>query len=82
MKHSHGHQAPTINYDVKGDEGAYHIHVYLNGHSDSDNPELCSVIENFSENFETADSFAKLISSYAALPIHIPELAEDFLLNF
>lgn len=68
-----------ICYEIKSLNKSFSIDVYTEGFADSkDNTQHC-FIENFCEDIETATAFVKLLSSSCALPVHIPELAEEFL---
>ncbi len=71
--------SPLICYEVTEEEGAFGVDVYYSEFKDSEKPELHCIIKNFSETSEKAHSFAKELAKNCALPLHIPELAEEFL---
>ena len=79
MEQDNVYHSPVICYEISFSDKAYNIDVYLEGHKNSDSPNLHCEIRNFSEDEEFARRFAFMLSQNAALPIHIPELAEEFL---
>ena len=73
------YHSPVICYEVSYSNGAYNLEVYIDGFKGSKSPKLYCRICNFSEDGKNIHNFAQAISQNAALPIHIPELAEEFL---
>ena len=73
------YRSPLILYKVSRRNNSYNIDVYLEGFKSSDNKNYHCEIKNFSADAEKAKTFARILSQNAALPIHIPELAEEFL---
>jgi len=71
--------SPIICYEISYSENSYHITVYLKGHKNSKDSALFCELRNFSEDKTEAETFAKSLAENAAMPIHIPELAEEFL---
>lgn len=71
--------SPRICYKIKHSCNNFSIDVYEEGFAHSKDKTRRCFIENFCSDIETATSFVKILSSTCALPIHIPELAEEFL---
>ncbi len=71
--------SPLICYEVTEEENSFGINVYYSKFKNSEKPELHCVIKNFSATSEKAHSFAKVLAESCALPVHVPELAEEFL---
>ncbi len=71
--------SPIICYEVSKSDDGYLIDVYLQGHKLSTNTNLHCTLRNFSEDMQTATDFARYLSANCALPVHIPELAEEYL---
>ena len=79
MEQSTIYRSPVICYEISHSNNAYHIDVYVDGFKNSTLADMHCALLNFSTESEIAHRFAKLMSQSAALPIHIPELAEEFL---
>ncbi len=79
MKTKQVYHSPVICYEVTEEEKSYGINVYFSNHRDSQDPELNCVIKDFTTISEKAHSFAKKLADNCALPVHVPELAEEFL---
>lgn len=79
MEDSIIYRSPVICYEVERHNHSYNISVYLEGFKNSASEKYFCEIKNFSQDETTAREFALLLSQNAALPIHIPELAEEFL---
>ncbi len=79
MKAKQIYHSPVICYEVTEENSSYGVSVYYSTHGKSDNPQLCCVIKNLTSNIEKAHTFAKELANSCALPIHVPELAEEFL---
>ena len=73
------YRSPVICYEVSKNKNSYDISVYLDGYKNAAHKDYFCEIRNFSEDKEKAMGFALNLSKNAALPIHIPELAEEFL---
>lgn len=71
--------SPVVCYEVSYSKNSYHITVYLKGHKRSRDSEHYCELKNFSDDRTKAESFARNLAQNAAMPIHIPELAEEFL---
>ena len=71
--------SPVVCYEISHTDNSYHITVYLKGHKHSKDSALFCELKNFSDEKEKAESFARSLAQNAAMPIHIPELAEEFL---
>lgn len=71
--------SPVICYEVTDGNCGYQIDVYIKGHKHSTDPEFHCILNNFSEDINTAESFARYLSANCALPVHIPEIAEEYL---
>ena len=71
--------SPVICYKITRSENSYNLSVYIQGHQNSSDPTLCCTLEDFSDSEEHTRRFALSLAGSAALPIHIPELAEEFL---
>ena len=79
MEESIIYRSPVICYEVSKNGDSYSINVYLEGFRNSDSKNLSCEIKDFSTDESAARHFALILSQSAALPIHIPELAEEFL---
>lgn len=79
MEENTVYYSPVICYEIIPEKNSYHIKVYLNGCQGSKNNELCCELRDFTEDKAKAEAFAEHLAKNAALPIHIPELAEEFL---
>ncbi len=79
MKKISTFHSPSICYEIIEEDSFFHIKTYLKNSEDPHNPNHVSLIKNFSKSLETAELFTKAVSSAAALPIHMEELAEAFL---
>ena len=73
------YRSPVVCYEISYSNKAYHIDVYVEGFKNSPLDTLHCSLKNFSTDAQSAHRFAKLMSQSAAMPIHIPELAEEFL---
>ena len=73
------YHSPVICYEVTEDNKSFGIDVYYEKFKNSDNNELCCSLKNFSVTEEKAHLFAIKLAQSSALPLHIPELAEEFL---
>lgn len=73
------YHSPVICYEISKQNKGYQLDVYLQGHKESTDPKLHSTLRDFSDNRESADTFAEYLCASCALPIHIPELAEEYL---
>lgn len=73
------YHSPLICYEVTQENNTFGIDVYFSEHKDSQKAEHHCVIKNFSTISEKAHNFARLLSESCALPVHVPELAEEFL---
>ena len=71
--------SPVICYEVIPHQNSYSVDVYFQGSKDSDDENLHSFLKDFSEDKETTLNFVISLSKNAALPLHVPELAEEFL---
>lgn len=71
--------SPRIYYEIETSGSSFNINVYLEGFAQSPDPSAHCRIENFCEDFCKAERFVKAISSSCALPVHMKELAEEFL---
>lgn len=71
--------SPRIFYELETVNNHCNLSVYLEGFADSKDPEVCCKIEDFTEDTQKAVRFIENISHACALPVHIPELAEEFL---
>ena len=79
MEQSTIYRSPVVCYEISYSKNAYHIDVYVEGYKNSPLENMHCTLQNFSEDSKSAHSFAKLMAQSAALPVHIPELAEEFL---
>lgn len=79
MKIIRTYHSPHINYEIVEENSHFHINAYTGDKKDSTDPECHVVLRDFSRDLETAEIFTKAISSAAALPIHLEELADSFL---
>ena len=73
------YRSPVICYEVTEDNNSFCIDVYYEKFRNSDNNELCCRLKNFSSSKEKAHQFAIKLAQNSALPLHVPELAEEFL---
>ncbi len=73
------YHSPVICYEISKSNKMYQIDVYLQGHKESTDPKFHSILRDFSDNSADAKVFAEHLCANCALPIHIPELAEEFL---
>ncbi len=73
------YHSPLICYEVTEENNSFGISVYYSDAKNSENPELHCEIKDFSTTSEKAHSFAKELAKSCALPLHVPELAEEFL---
>lgn len=71
--------SPLICYELSYENKSYGIDVYLQGHKNSSDPKLHLTIKDFSQDEAFTRGFLQLISSGCALPVHIPEIAEEYL---
>lgn len=71
--------SPRIYYEIEASENSFDINVYLEGFSESCDTSVHCRIENFCEDFCKAERFVEAVASSCALPVHIKELAEEFL---
>ncbi|MBE6738516.1 MAG: hypothetical protein E7566_07710 [Ruminococcaceae bacterium] len=79
MEESVIYRSPIICYEVSKNQNAYDISVYLEGYKNSKCKNHSCEIKDFSEDKTKALDFAFMLSRNCALPIHIPELTEEFL---
>lgn len=79
MEESVIYRSPVICYEVSKNRNSYDIHVYLEGHKNSVCKDQSCEIKDFSRERSKALDFALMLSRNCALPIHIPELTEEFL---
>lgn len=73
------YHSPLICYEVTQQENSFGINVYFMGSKDACDGELHCEIKNFSNLAEQAHGFAQELAKSCALPVHVPELAEEFL---
>jgi len=73
------YRSPVICYEISKHNNAYQIDVYIDGHKNSLRKDLHCVLKDFSEDESKARHFALVLSQNAALPVHVPELAEEYL---
>ncbi len=73
------YHSPLICYEVTEENNSFGISVYYSDSKNSEKPELHCVIKDFSTISEKAHTFAKELAKSCALPLHVPELAEEFL---
>ena len=71
--------SPVVCYEISQTDKSYHITVYIKGHKHSKDSALFCELRNFSEDKTLAENFVRNLAQNAAMPIHIPELAEEFL---
>lgn len=71
--------SPIICYELSYENSTYGIEVYLQGHKNSDNPQTHLILKDFSKDEAFVRSFLKFVSSGCAMPVHIPEIAEEYL---
>lgn len=71
--------SPVIRYEITEENSSFGIKVYYSEHKNSDDPELSCEIKDFSATIDKALSFAEMLARNCALPVHVPELAEEFL---
>ena len=71
--------SPTICYEISKSSNGYGIDIYLEGHKHSQKPHLHYYLADFSQDRKNAEDFAHYLSANCAMPVHIPELAEEFL---
>lgn len=79
MKTEQIYHSPIICYEVTEDKNTYGINVYFSTHKGSENRELNCEISNITTLGEKAHAFAKELARNCALPLHVPELLEEFL---
>ena len=79
MEESVIYRSPVICYEVSKNQEAYDISVYMEGYKNSKSKKHNIEIKGFSEDKSKALDFAFTLSRNCALPIHLPELAEEFL---
>lgn len=79
MKKISTFHSPSICYEIIEENSFFHINTYIKNSENSENPNSRCLLRNFSKDLETAELFAKVVSSAAALPVHIEELADAFL---
>ncbi|MGN0453047.1 MAG: DUF6514 family protein [Ruminococcus sp.] len=80
MKRVKVYYSPVICYEIiKSDSQNYSIDCYIEGKTGAGDPNSRCVLEDFSNDMETAEAFTKLLAENGAFPIHVPELAENFL---
>lgn len=79
MEESVIYRSPVICYEVSKNEKAYDISVYMEGYKNSECRNQSCKIKDFSQDRNRALDFALMLSRNCALPIHIPELTEEFL---
>lgn len=63
-------------YRVLFKNALYSMECYVEGNTDKNN--YC-YIENITEDEGEAETFLKLISNEKVLPVHVKDIAEDFL---
>lgn len=73
------YHSPLICYEVTKEDNSYGINVYFSTHKDSLNRERHCEVKNITPIKEKAHTFAKELAESCALPIHVPELLEEFL---
>ncbi len=71
--------SPVICYEISGSENGYQVDVYLQGHKNCTDPRLHCTLTDFSENEKLTRKFIGYLSASCALPVHIPEIAEEYL---
>lgn len=71
--------SPVICYEVTSEAESYSVNVYYDHSKNSADPVLHCTLQDFSADLDTARRFAKLLADNCALPVHAPELAEEFL---
>ena len=71
--------SPRICYKITRSHKNFNIEVYEEGFANSIDKTRHCFIEDFCCDIETATTFVKHLSSSCAMPVHIPELAEEFL---
>lgn len=79
MKKENIYRSPVIYYEIEEDNNSYHLDVYIEGHKNSPLKNLHCKLSDFTNDIERIHCFARNLSENAALPVHIPELAEEFL---
>ncbi|MBQ8001727.1 MAG: hypothetical protein IJ298_11150 [Ruminococcus sp.] len=75
----HIYHSPVICYEVTQEEDSFGISVYYSNHKQSDDPELHCELRQVCNAYDTAHSLVQKLSGSCALPVHIPELVEEFL---
>lgn len=79
MKNGKIYNSAKIIYEIYEHQGEYSLEVYSEGCKDSNNPYEHCKITNMTNELSVIEAFVELISTNCAQPIHIPELAEDYL---
>ncbi len=79
MKEKLTFYSPRICYEIEILENSCNINIYIEGFENSDDPAQRCELRNFSDSREKSEQFVSFISSSCALPVHIPQLAEEFL---
>ena len=71
--------SPRIFYEIEKEGDSYGINVYFEGFENSEDSSKRCRVKNISRDIKTTAEFVSIISASCALPVHIPELARDFL---
>lgn len=75
------YHSSEIFYEITEENNQYSLEVYEKGFRHSPDPDRCCKIEQVTDSIEEIEKFAQHLAHNCALPIHIPELTEDFLIS-
>ncbi len=80
MKDSKIYCSAKIIYEISEESGEYSLEVYQEGLKYSENPDYYCRINNITNEKNIIEKFAEFLSLNCAMPIHIPELTEAYLM--